>query len=267
MKVLGLDPSLREFGFAVFDEMVGEAPVVRGRIRTEPAEFEDFIDRYVWIREEMRKLIREHQPDRIGIEHPVTGSSQSEALYALFYQLLEVIKLEKKDVVLVSPSQLKTWARTKIKRPPTWKMEKVDMIEAAMKLANDSGKKWHDGEADAFLIARFSHRFWQHLDGVLVVKDLTSNEKHAFLERSWFTKGKNAGKMKYAGIVHEEGEKFYQWSKSAGLKGKKEDQNGKEKYKGKGKGKRRNTKSNDTIKNSDGGGSSSEGLQRREGVD
>ncbi len=251
----------------MFDDKLEEATVVRGRIRTEPKEFEDVIDRYAWIREEMRKLIHEHQPDRIGIEHPVTGSSQSEALYALFYQLLEVIKVEKKDVVLVSPSQLKTWARTKIKRPPTWKMEKVDMIEAAMKLADDSGKKWHDGEADAFLIARFSHRFWEHFDGVLGVKDLTPNEKHAFSERSCYTKGKNAGKMKYAGIIHEEGEKFYQWSKSTGLKGKKEGQNGKESHKGKSKGKRRNTiKSNDTIEDSNGGGSPSEDLQRREGV-
>ena len=221
MLTLGLDPSLTNYGVALFDDTRKKDHCVwRGRIQSKPDEFVDFVDRYAYLGDELDRLIRELKPDRMGIEHPVHGSSQSEAMYALFILSLKVIKTHRKDVVLQSPSQLKTLARTLIKRPESWKMEKADMIEAAMKFVGDTGKKWHDGEADAFLVGLFSSRFWNLLDGVIDRGSLSPKEIHAFLDLEIFSKGKKAGQIKYKGIMHAPGDKYFLWSKVEGIRGK-----------------------------------------------
>ena len=169
------------------------------------------MDRYVFIRHEVMNLIERLNPDKIGMEQSVFGSSQSPAMYALFITTLEAVKRSQKDVVLWSPTQLKSLARTLVKRPPKWKMEKSDMIEAAQK-ANNFKEKWNDNEADAFLIAVFSSRWWEYYTGKIMQSEFNKEEVHAFVEITYHVRGKKAGKVAYKGIEHAQGEKFFLWS-------------------------------------------------------
>ena len=158
MRVLGLDPSLQAYGWALHDTSATGALrcVERGRYDT-PADM-TFVDRYVFMRDSLRALIQRLQPDKVGIESPFFGGSFSEGMYALFVYSNEALRLERKDVVFFSPGQGKAHARETIKRPATWKMLKTDMVEAAK--TDTGGGKWNHNEADAYLIARLAGRFW-----------------------------------------------------------------------------------------------------------
>ena len=165
MKVLGLDPSLTNFGWAIHETSapVGDASrcPARGRFRT-PSKME-FIDRYVYMREHLQELVREHKPDKVGIEFPVFGNLWSEGMYGLFLFSCEALKQEKCDVVFWSPLQVKAHARDTIDRPKGWAMDKVDMCEAAKQDA--SGGRWNHNEADAYLVGVLAGRFWDFFEG------------------------------------------------------------------------------------------------------
>lgn len=105
MIVLGLDPSLTNYGWAVHDDShpIGNPSRCsrRGRFQT-PADM-TFVDRYIAQRESLRALIREVKPDRVGIEFPVFDNLFSEGMYGLFLYSCEALKSERCDVVFWSP--------------------------------------------------------------------------------------------------------------------------------------------------------------------
>ena len=120
MRVLGLDPSLTNYGWALHDT---DAPVGdlsrclgRGRFRT-PVKME-FIDRYISQRESLRELVRRLNPDKVGIEFPIFDDLWSEGMYGLFLYSCEALKLEGSDVVFWTPLQVKAHAREFLGRPP-----------------------------------------------------------------------------------------------------------------------------------------------------
>lgn len=212
MKVLGLDPSLTNFGWALHDT---EAPVgnpgrclSRGRFQT-PASME-FVVRYMTQRDRLAALVREHKPDRVGIEFPVFDNLFSEGMYGLFLYSCEALRNEGCDVVFWSPLQVKAHARETLDRPKSWVMDKVDMVEAAKKDAG--GKTWNHNEADAYLVARLAGRFW-HLHGALLTEDaLTPTERKYFTEIKQFVRGRKAGQEERRGVVYREDERFFMWS-------------------------------------------------------
>lgn len=218
MIVLGLDPSLTNFGWVVHDtEAVGKARVLgRGRWQT-PAKME-FVARYMQMREWLREKIREYNPDRIGIEFPVFNDLWSEGMYGLFLFSCEAIKAEKKDVVFFSPGQIKAHAREFLvarrdrpKGPPQFKMYKPDMVEAARKDTGGKGK-WNHNEADAYWAAYTAGRFWNLFEGNLEEDALTKPERQQFLKIHTFKRGKRAGKTVKSGIMHRESDRFFRWS-------------------------------------------------------
>jgi hypothetical protein len=212
LKCLGFDPSLTNFGWALHDTSAsGQARcVARGRFQTSAKTL--YIDRYVDLRERVRALVRELKPDRMGIEYPVFNDLFSEGLYGLFLYTSEALRLERQDVVFWSPLQVKAHARDSIVRPPKWKMDKPDMIEAARK---DTGKGvWNHNEADAYLVARLSARFWQFYEGDLSVEVLTETEQKFFVKEHTFTKGKRAGETVRSGVLYREDDRFFQWSQT-----------------------------------------------------
>ena len=211
MRVLGLDPSLTNFGWAVHDTDAADSLrcVRRGRFRTSGKTL--YVTRYQDLRERLRLLIREEAPDRMGIEFPVFGSDYSEGLYGLFLYCSEAIHDEKMDVVFWSPLQIKAHARESLGRPKGWSMEKPDMVEAAR--ADTGGKgTWKHNEADAYLCARLSARFWLLQTGSLSTTDLTPVEAKYFLEVKRYARGKKAGKTEQKGVLFREDERFFQWS-------------------------------------------------------
>ena len=211
MICLGLDPSLTAFGWAIYDTgvSVGRCPA-RGLFRTSASTL--FIDRNIAQRESLRSLIHAHRPARVGVEFPVYNALYSAGCYGLFLYVCEALKSEGMDVVFWSPGQVKAHARELISRPPKWKMEKPDMVEAAK--ADAGPGKWNHNEADAYHVARLSARFWGFFDGVLTVQDLTQIELKYFTEVQTFTRGKNAGRTVERGVLHREDERFFLWSSS-----------------------------------------------------
>ena len=213
MKVLGLDPSLTAFGWAVCDlsQTGASRCVARGRYHTTAKDL--FVDRYIYLREQVETLVREQKPDFVGLESSVFHAHQSEALYALFTNVCEALKKSKMDVVFLTPPQVKAHARLFLGRPqsPKWVMKKPDMIEAAR--ADTGGKgRWTGDEADAYWVASISSRFWQFYKGDLIESDLTSEELQHFCHVHTYTKGARAGQVVKQGLIHRKGERFYLWS-------------------------------------------------------
>lgn len=211
MRVLGLDPSLTNFGWAVHDTTATGAArcVARGRFQTSAKTL--YVARYADLRDRLRALIQEVKPDRMGLEFPVFGSDYSEGMYGLFLYCSEGIHAEQKDVVFWSPLQVKAHAREAIARPKGWQMGKPDMVEAAK---FDSGGKgvWNHNEADAYLVAVLAGRFWSLHDGLITEEDLTATERKYFLEVKKYSRGKMAGKTIERGVMFREDERFFTWS-------------------------------------------------------
>ena len=212
MKVLGIDPSLTNYGWAILDTAatVGSTDrcVDRGRFQTKAKT--EFIVRYMTMRDSLRSLIREHQPDCVGIEYPVFDNLWSEGMYGLFLYSCEALRAERMDVVFWSPLQVKAHARDTLDRPKGWKMDKVDMVEAAK--LDAGGGRWNHNEADAYLVGVLAGRFWDFYSGRLDEGGLTPTEKRYFTKTHTFVRGKRAGKTIKTGVVHREDDRFFRWS-------------------------------------------------------
>jgi len=211
MIVLGLDPSLTNFGWAVHDTNGhGQSRcLARGRFQTSAKTL--FISRYINMRESLRALVQSAKPDKVGIEFPVFNDLWSEGMYGLFLYSCEALHLEKQDVVFWSPLQVKAHARESLERPLKWKMMKPDMVEAAQQDTGGGGR-WNHNEADAYLVARLASRFWLLQTGALDEADLTKVEQKYFLEIKEWLRGRKAGKVEHKGILYREDERFFQWS-------------------------------------------------------
>lgn len=209
MRVAGFDPSMTNFGWALYNTELA-APgrcVVHGRFQTSAKTL--FIDRYTELRSNVRDLIRQLEVKRLGVEYPVFKELYSEGMYGLFLFTCEALRLEKVDVVFFSPGQVKAHARAFLGRPDGWKMLKPDMVEAT-KVAE--GKTLNHNEADAYWIARVASRFWQFYDGEIKGDDLTPLEAKQFLDVKKITKGKRVGETDVKGIFFREDERFFRWT-------------------------------------------------------
>lgn len=213
--MLGLDPSLTNFGWALHNDsaVVGtpQRCIAHGRFQTPGSQ--EFILRYVSQRNSLRALIQKYGVTRVGLEFPVFDQLWSEGMYGLFLFVCEALREEKCDVVFWTPMQVKAHAREHFVdengapcRPLKWKMEKPDMVEAA---AHDvGGKSWNHNEADAYLVGVLGARFWKFLDGDLPAGDLTETETRYFTE----VKVPKVGKTIKKGLIYRENERFFAWS-------------------------------------------------------
>lgn len=198
MLILGLDPSLTNFGWSTTDTTTGSC-VERGRFQTSASTV--YIDRYVSLRDSLVALIQRTQPDAMGLEFPVFGEMYSEGMYGLFLYCSEALRAERQNVVFWSPLQIKQYARDLIVRPPKWKMDKADMVEAAQQASGDVGR-WNHNEADAYLCASLSGRFWLLQAGVLAADQLTDTERKLFV----------TGTAKKPGVAAREDDRYFQWA-------------------------------------------------------
>jgi Holliday junction resolvasome RuvABC endonuclease subunit len=211
MKVLGLDPSLTNYGWALHDTDApyGTRSRCLGRGRFSTKSNVEFVERYCYFRSSIQGLLDSTKPDRVGIEFPVFDSMFSSGMYGLFLYSCEALKSRGMDTVFWSPPQVKAHARDSIDRPPKWAMEKPDMVEAAQK---DCKAKMNHNEADAYLISILSSRFWMFYDGQIGPTDLTATETKYFTAVHTYTRGAKAGKSVNRGVVHRENDRFFLWS-------------------------------------------------------
>jgi hypothetical protein len=156
-------------------------------------------------------VIQEQKPDKVSIESPIFGEMYSEGMYGLFLYCHEALLLEGMDAVHFSPGQTKACARECIPRPPKWKMEKEDMVEAA-KTVSGIKKSWNHNEADAYWAAHLGARFWLLREGAIQEEHLGARERDLFLEIHKYMKGKKAGQTEYSGLLYREDDRFFLWS-------------------------------------------------------
>jgi len=211
MQVLGFDPSLTNFGWAVHDpDIIGVARCPsRGRFQTSSKQL--FIDRYIEMRSRVIALVQGQGIYRVGVEYPIFNDLWSEGMYGLFLFTCEALREVGADVVFFSPGQLKAHARYFLDRPKGWVMMKPDMVEAARADTGGSGR-WNHNEADAYWVARSAAQFWMLLDGAIDEKDLTPLEHKQFMSIHTYKRGKRAGKTVHRGILYREDERFFRWS-------------------------------------------------------
>ena len=208
-----MDPSLTNFGWAVFDSELPSRCEARGRFQTSAREL--FIDRYCDMREHLRRLVREHEIVRAGVEYPVFKDLYSEGMYGLFLYTCEALRTEGVDTVFLSPMQVKAHARDFLGRPRVagklWVMQKGDMVEAAKTEAGGKGS-WNHNEADAYWVARTAARFWMLHDGLLQKADLEEAERKQFTLIHTYQRGKKAGETVARGVLYREDERFFRWT-------------------------------------------------------
>ena len=101
MIVLGFDPSLTNFGWALHDtDAEGSSRCLhRGRFQTSSKTL--FVARYMDLRERVRDLLQEHKPDAVASESSVFGEMYSEGMYGLFLYVVEACYTEGVDLVKV----------------------------------------------------------------------------------------------------------------------------------------------------------------------
>lgn len=210
MITLGIDPSLAGFGWCVHNGSVaGEGRVIaKGRLKTPASRI--FYWRYMYLREAVRRLLYKYpEVEAVGVESPPFGEGYSEGLFGLFLYVNEAIMCHRKNVVYFDPLRLKLLA----KMDPTVRqgtMDKGDMVDVARQ---DTGlQRWNNDEADAYLIARSTARFWDLHAGVITPEELTPAEEQVFRSVHVFTKGKKAGTTDKIGVLYKEGDRFYQFS-------------------------------------------------------
>ena len=209
--ILGLDPSLRAFGWTLIDDNL--SIVDKGLFSTEADII--FVDRYIYLREELRKLIQECKKKterlQVGIESPIFNDLYSEGMYGLFLYSNEALKLEKMDVVFLTPNQVKAHAHEFLGRPKGWKMQKADMVEACKK-ANPHVKSINHHQSDAYWVGRIASRFWDAMDGRIEIDTLSDLEKKHFTDVDLYIKGAKEGRVKRQGISHKEDDRWFRWS-------------------------------------------------------
>jgi len=215
MRVLGLDPSLTNFGWAVHDTEAEGRDLCpeRGRFQTSAKML--FIDRYIEMRSNVAALVERLGVTRVGCEYPIFNDLWSEGMYGLFLYTCEALRAAKVDLVFFAPPQVKAHARTFLDRPSPggklWVMGKPDMVEAAREATGGVGR-WNHNEADAYWVARSAARFWLHLDGVVGEQDLTPTERKQFRKIHTYKRGKRAGQTEKKGILYREDERFFRWA-------------------------------------------------------
>ena len=215
MIILGLDPSLRNFGWTLIDS---EGKYLdKGTLKTEASMM--FLDRYIYLREELKKIVSSiklaypNEILKVGIESPIFNDLFSEGMYGLFLYSNEALMLEKVDTVYLTPNQVKAHASAFLNRPKGWKMGKSDMVDATKKATIGQGaKRWNNHQADAFWVGRTALRFWMLMDNEITEKDLSDLEKKQFTSFEKYVRGKKTGKVKRKGISHKEDDRFFRWS-------------------------------------------------------
>jgi len=147
--------------------------------------------------------------EAVGVESPPFGESYSEGLYGLFLYVNEAVMMRLKNVVYFDPLRVKLLAKMD---PSVRKgtMDKRDMVDAARQ---DTGiEKWKHDEADAYIVARSTARFWDLHAGRITESELTPAEDQVFRSVHTFTKGRKAGKTVGRGVLFKEGDRFHQFS-------------------------------------------------------
>lgn len=208
MIVLGVDPSLTDTGWAVLDmSKKGEdCLIASGRIKTKSKDF--FVMRYARLREGIKEVVEEYEPDYVGLEIPPHNASWSAGLYPIWISFAEICFNHRIPFATFLPTRIKSYARGIL--DDSGKMFKSDMVDAAMKLL-DAKTRMNHNIADAIIIAWLAWRLRLLMLNKIEEKDLTTREKHMLTKT---VTRQATGREDKVGILYREGDKHYELDSS-----------------------------------------------------
>ena len=207
---LGIDPSLRSYGFAVHNsEAIGMSRRIasgHGGMLSDNV----LVARLMHFRSVIKSLLITYPDiDVVGIESPAYDAGPFSYIHhSLMMFCLEPIFECRRDVVLYDPTTLKYLAKGD---PKTKKgiMSKSDM-QRKVQIDTMDTKVINNDEADAYLVAYFSARFYSLHNGKLDPSDLTPAEKATFISR---TKRTKSGVIKRTAYAFRSNSRFFEFSK------------------------------------------------------
>lgn len=208
MLALGLDPSLRNYGWAVYDSSAAIPSLHRvdsGRQGTLPLTVP--VARFIHFRSLVTDLLRRYSVRVVGMESPAYGGGPfSENHFGLMMFSLEAIFERRIDCVLFDPTTVKYLVGR-------GSASKSDIQRFVQRDTMSSGQLSSD-EADAYCIGRFAARFMELRSGVLSPEDLTDNERRVFLTRSR-KKKRTDGSVSVVRTAHafRENSRFFEFSR------------------------------------------------------
>lgn len=213
MLVLGLDPSLRAFGWCIYNSEASPKRriVESGHEGTIVSTVQ--VARFMHFRAMVENLLFSHKIEAVGIESPAYGGGPfSEIHFGLMLFCLEVVFKKRIDCVLFDPTTLKYLAKEDPKLRKG-KFNKIDM-QKYVAIDTDTPKLIDNNEADAYCIAKFCSRMIGFSAGKISPEELTPSELSVFLGRSKTRKILGGAKItKRTAHVFRENNRFFRFSK------------------------------------------------------
>jgi Holliday junction resolvasome RuvABC endonuclease subunit len=208
MLTLGLDPSLKAYGWCVYDSQAKDPRLRRvasGHEGTLPLTVP--VARFMHFRSLVADLLRRYEVRAVGIESPAFGGGPfSENHFGLMMFSLEAIFARRRDCVLFDPTTVKYMVGKST-------FAKSDM-QRFVQLDTMSSGTIDNNEADAYCIARFAARFMEVRAGMLAPEDLSDNERSAFLTRTKKRKRSDGSlSLRKTAHVFRENSRFFEFSR------------------------------------------------------
>jgi Holliday junction resolvasome RuvABC endonuclease subunit len=209
MLTLGLDPSLRAYGWAVYDSNAANSKnrrVASGHEGTLSLTVP--VARFMHFRALVKDLLNRYSIQAVGIESPAYGGGHfSEQHFGLMMFSLEAVFEKRIDCVLFDPTTLKFMTTGKANAG------KLDM-QRFVQLNIMSTTILQNDEADAFCVARATARFMEIQNGTMPVGELSDHEKKVFLTRTRKKKTATGTKIvKRTAHVFRENSRYFSFSK------------------------------------------------------
>jgi Holliday junction resolvasome RuvABC endonuclease subunit len=208
---LGLDPSLRSYGWCIYD---GNKDGVMKRVESGhegTLRSQVPIARFIHFRSLVRDIISRFPGIKvIGIESPAIQAGPFQSIhYGLMMYSIEAIFEKRINCVLFDPATVKYLVKGDPKKKGT--IQKLD-VQRFVQLDTLDTKIINNDEADAYAIARFSWRFQLLKDGLIKPEELSQSEFNTFIGR---TKKSNCGmgSAKRTAHVFRENSRFFDFSK------------------------------------------------------
>lgn len=207
MLALGLDPSLRSYGWAVYDSLA--TPVNKRVASGHEGTLSSTVPvaRFIHFRALVASLLKRFNINVVGIESPAYEAGPFQTIhFGLMLYSLEAIFEARKDCVLFDPATVKFLVSkgSAVKRD----------VQRYVQLDTMSTHVINNDEADGYCIAKFASRFAEMKQGLLNPDNLTVGERRVFLERTKKVKTLS-GEIKIKRIAHvfRENSRYFEFSR------------------------------------------------------
>ncbi len=208
---IGIDPSLRGFGWAIHDsEKEGRSRLVKSGHEYIDSKIVPVV-RYMLAQNIVRRLVERYRPECAGIESPAYNAGPFQTIHHTLMMFCLVPIFENRiDCALFDPETLKNIVKGKENIKIV--MDKTEM-QRMVKIDTKSSIPINDNEADAYLLAKHSCRLFKVMDGNIEISELSETELKYFITKSKKVKTKKGTKVKKTGHVFKENLRFFKFSK------------------------------------------------------